>query len=35
MPFVMDIHAQALEFAHESLDLLFNRVAAHVSQVFV
>jgi hypothetical protein len=35
MSFMMYIHAQALEFAHESLDLFFNRISAHVSQIFV
>ncbi len=35
MMFMVYVHAQAFEFANESLDLFFHRIPTHVSQVFV
>lgn len=35
MVFVSDIHAQALQFSNELLDLLFHRVAPHVAKILV
>lgn len=35
MIFVSNIHAQALQFSHELLDLFLDWIASHVTQIFV
>ena len=35
MAFMLDVDAKALEFSHESLNLLFHGISAHVSKILV